>query len=156
LGDGQRKGEGLVLAVASGGGHWEELMLLRPALDRFDPVFATTHRQLAEREGLRHIHVLPDSNRDQPLRALRCLWHSFRLVLSLRPAVVVTTGALPGLFCLISARLLGARTLWIDSIANSDKPSLSGTLARPFSTLWLTQWEHLADEERHRYRGALL
>ncbi len=144
-----------VLAVASGGGHWEELMLLRPALPDDHVVYATTNGELAARDGLNQIQVLPDSNRDEPLQAISSMIASAKLVWRVRPDLVVTTGALPGLFCLIFARLLGARTIWIDSIANSDKASLSGACARPFATQWYTQWEHLQSSTR-RYEGALL
>jgi UDP-N-acetylglucosamine:LPS N-acetylglucosamine transferase len=144
-----------LLAVSSGGGHWEELILLRPALLEFDPVFATTDMELSRREGLERFHVLPDANRDGPLRALICMVASIALVLKLRPKVLVTTGALPGLFCLIAARAIGAKTIWIDSIANSDQPSLSGRCARPFAHEWFTQWPHLANGAR-RFDGALL
>jgi UDP-N-acetylglucosamine:LPS N-acetylglucosamine transferase len=151
----RRSAEFNVLAVSSGGGHWEELMLLRPALASFDPIFAATDAELSKRDGVDRFHVLPDCNRDEPLRSLRCMLASIRLVLQVRPAVLVTTGALPGLFCLIAARLAGAHTIWIDSIANSDQPSLSGRWARPFAHEWFTQWSHLADS-RCRYDGALL
>lgn len=152
---GQERSKGALLAVSSGGGHWEELILLRPALLEFDPIFATTDQELSRREGLDRFHVLPDANRDAPLRAIHCLLASFALIRRLRPKVVVTTGALPGLFCLIAARAMGARTIWIDSIANSDKPSLSGRCAQPFAHEWFTQWPHLAGEGR-RFDGALL
>lgn len=145
-----------ILAVASGGGHWEELMLLRSAFERFDPVFATTDSNLAMRDGLRSVHVIPDSNRDQPARAIKTLLSCFALVWRVRPSLLVSTGALPGLFCLVAARILGAKTIWIDSVANSDKPSLSGKCARPFASLWLTQWQHLADARNIKYWGALL
>jgi UDP-N-acetylglucosamine:LPS N-acetylglucosamine transferase len=145
----------ILLAVSSGGGHWEELMLLRQAFIGLDPIFATTDAELAERDHLDRFHLLPDANRDEPRRAAICLFACIRLVWRLRPDMLITTGALPGLFCLIAARLLGARTVWIDSIANSDQPSLSGRLARPFAHEWFTQWAHLAAGER-RYDGALL
>lgn len=144
-----------LLAVSSGGGHWEELMLLRPALAPFDPVYATTNVELAQRDGIDRFFFLPDANRDEPGRAFVCLVAAVRLVLRIRPKLVITTGALPGLFCLVTARLLGARTIWIDSIANSDQPSLSGRCAQPFAHEWFTQWEHLATSGR-RYEGALL
>ncbi|WP_231021678.1 glucuronosyltransferase [Sphingomonas sp. IC-11] len=144
-----------MLAIASGGGHWEELMLLRPALTEGRVVFATTNRELAVRDGLDRVHLLPDANRDEPMRAMSSMIASARLVWRLRPNVVVTTGALPGLFCLVFARLIGARTVWIDSIAASDRPSLSGAFARPFATRWYTQWQHLQSPARD-YEGALL
>jgi UDP-N-acetylglucosamine:LPS N-acetylglucosamine transferase len=130
-------------------------MLLRPAFAGFDPVFAATDSELAERDRIRRFHALPDANRDELRRSLICFIASARLVLRVRPDVLITTGALPGLFCLIVARLIGARTVWIDSVANSDQPSLSGRFARPFARDWFTQWEHLATKDR-RYDGALL
>ncbi|MCC2980157.1 glucuronosyltransferase [Sphingomonas sp. IC4-52] len=130
-------------------------MLLRPALTEGRVVFATTNRELAVRDGLDRVHLLPDANRDEPMRAMSSMIASARLVWRLRPNVVVTTGALPGLFCLVFARLIGARTVWIDSIAASDRPSLSGAFARPFATRWYTQWQHLQSPARD-YEGALL
>jgi UDP-N-acetylglucosamine:LPS N-acetylglucosamine transferase len=144
-----------VLAVASGGGHWEQMMLLRPALEQFDVTFATTDAGLAEREGLVEVLVLRDTNRDKPLDGLRCAWDAIRAVATVRPEVVITTGALPGLIVLIAARGRRARTIWIDSVANSEKPSLSGRFARSFASLWLTQWEHLAHCP-NEYAGGLL
>ncbi|WBO20854.1 glycosyltransferase family protein [Sphingomonas abietis] len=144
-----------VLAVSSGGGHWEELLLLRPAFSGFNLVFATTNAELAERDHIDRFLFLPDANRDEIWRSVLCFFASIRLIMRLRPNVVITTGALPGLFCLIAARLTRAHTVWIDSIANSDKPSLSGRVARPFAHEWFTQWAHLATRSR-RYDGALL
>ncbi|SFG20289.1 Oligosaccharide biosynthesis protein Alg14 like [Novosphingobium sp. CF614] len=130
-------------------------MLLCPAFADVDPVFATTDPELAERDGIKRFHVLPDANRDEPRRAAVCFAASLRLVLRVQPKMLITTGALPGLFCLIAARFMGARTVWVDSIANSDQPSLSGRVARLFAHEWFTQWAHLAGAGR-RYDGALL
>jgi UDP-N-acetylglucosamine:LPS N-acetylglucosamine transferase len=145
-----------VLAVASGGGHWEQMMLLRPMLERFDIHFATTNPRLAEREGLANVHILRDTNRDAPLDALHCAAKAFQIAIKLRPDVVITTGALPGLLCLIAGKLVGARTIWLESVANAEQPSMSGKIARRFVSLWLTQWEHLAQPGSGEYAGALL
>lgn len=153
---GDRNGDLKLLAVASGGGHWDELMLLRSALEPFNVTYVTTNPLLPVRDGLAEVGILPDCNRDQYFGSLRCLVASFRMIRRRRPDVVLTTGALPGLFCVVLARLFGAKTVWVDSIANWDQPSLSGRMARPFTTMWLTQWSHLADDRRKLYRGALL
>ena len=60
------------------------------------------------------------------------------------------------LLCLVAGKLHGARTIWLDSVANSETPSMSGKFARKFVTLWLTQWEHLARPDAGEYAGALL
>ena len=145
-----------VLAVASGGGHWEQLMMLRPALDRHDTRFATTHPAMAVQHGVDQAAPLPDCNLDQPIRALMCALSAALLVLRARPQVVISTGAAPGFFCILWGRLIGARTLWIDSIANAERLSLSGRLAKRVAHQCLTQWEHLAEGDNPAFRGAVL
>lgn len=49
-----------VLAVASGGGHWEQLMLLRPTLARYDVRFATTDPGVALKHDIADAARLPD------------------------------------------------------------------------------------------------
>ena len=145
-----------VLAAASAGGHWEQMMLLRPTLEEFDVHYATTLADLPKRAGITAATILPDCNRDQIVKSLRCLLAAAALVLRYRPDVVVSTGAAPGFFCIVFARILGARTLWIDSVANAEKLSMCGKLSRFFSTRCITQWEHLAANGRPGYAGNLL
>jgi UDP-N-acetylglucosamine:LPS N-acetylglucosamine transferase len=73
-----------------------------------------------------------------------------------RPDVVISTGAAPGLFGILFGRLVGARTIWIDSIANAEKLSLSGRIASRIAHIALTQWPHLAATRRPSYRGSIL
>lgn len=145
-----------VLAVASAGGHWEQMMLLRDMLEKFDVHFATTHTDLPIRAGIRAATILPDCNRDQILQSMRCVFAAAWLVLRFRPTVVISTGAAPGLFCIVIARLIGARTLWIDSVANAEQMSMCGKLSRYLSTRCITQWQHLAKDGRPEYVGSVL
>lgn len=146
-----------ILAVASTGGHWEQLMLLSPAFDGADVTFACTDPRQAEGRGLPAFVPLRDYNQTQPLRLAAGLVETFGILRRVRPDVVLSTGAAPGLLCLLWGRILGARTIWVDSIANSERLSLSGRLARKFCHVTLTQWEHLAAPDGNpSYRGAVL
>jgi UDP-N-acetylglucosamine:LPS N-acetylglucosamine transferase len=145
-----------ILAVASGGGHWEQMMLLRDALAGHEVWFATTVPALLERAGIAGGIVLHDCNRNRIGATLACIAQATRLVASLRPTVVISTGAAPGLVCVIVGRLMGARTIWIDSVANAEALSMSGRLAGRASHLWLTQWRHLARPEGPHYEGQVL
>jgi len=131
-------------------------MLLRDAFEGHDVTYAVTSKGLAERDGLERVLVIPDSNRNNRRAAIRCFAECFRIVRGLRPDIVLTTGALPGLFCLIAGRATGARTIWIDSLANFETPSLSGKVARWVATHSLTQWEHLSRPHGPHYYGSLL
>jgi hypothetical protein len=78
------------------------------------------------------------------------------IVVRERPDVVISTGAACGYFSVLFGKLMGARTIWIDSMANVDKMSMAGRLARRYSDLWLTQWPHLVSPEGPHYAGAVL
>lgn len=145
-----------VLAVASAGGHWEQLMLLRSTLEAYDVQFVTTDTGQAELHGIVSPDLIPDCSKDTPVRLVRCALAAARLIMNSRPQVVITTGAAPGFFCILAARFVGARTLWIDSVANGEELSLGGKFARLFAHTCWTQWEHLAGGEKLRYRGALI
>lgn len=145
-----------VLAAASGGGHWEQLILLVDDLAGHDIAYATSNIDQAEFSGIASALPLPDCNLDQPIRALACAWESFRLVNRIRPDVVISTGAAPGFFCIFWGQLFCARTLWIDSVANAEKLSLSGRLAKRIGARCLTQWEHLAKPGDVDFAGSVL
>lgn len=78
------------------------------------------------------------------------------ILLKHRPKVIVTTGSGPGLIAIKLGRLIGAKGVWIDSVANVEQLSLSGQRAGAVADLWLTQWEHLAKADGPRYEGRLL
>lgn len=144
-----------VLAVASHGGHWQQLLRLRPAFLGQDVVYVTTERSALEQAGDGYVVVEATrwSRRRLLLQALQVLW----IILRERPDVVVSTGASVGFFALRIAKLCGARTIWIDSIANVEKLSMSGERIGRHADLWLTQWEHLASSSSHlEYCGAVL
>ncbi|WP_237068045.1 hypothetical protein [Microbulbifer guangxiensis] len=145
-----------VLAVASRGGHWKQLMKLEPAFRGCDIRFASTSHDNPGVGKTSHYFYLPDANRHTPLNALWLLCTSAWLVLRLRPDVIISTGALPGLSCILWGRLFGARTLWIDSIAHADQMSLSGRVARYVATTTLSQWPDLSRMTGVEYRGAVL
>lgn len=145
-----------VLAVASGGGHWDELMLLRPTLELYDVRYATTDPKLAEQRGITGADRLPDCNRDRPLKSIYCWIFAVWLVLKHRPHVVISTGAAPGFMCLLAARMIAARTLWIDSVANGEELSMCGKLSMTFASQCWVQWEDLATRTNSRYFGAVL
>ena len=149
-----------VMAIASGGGHWVQLRRMRAAWAGCEVIWVTTHpgygRETEADGGDARFYAVVDANRWEKVRLLRQLWQIFRIILRERPHVVVTTGAAPGYFALRLGRILGARTAWIDSIANAEELSLSGRKAGPHADLWLTQWPDLARENGPQYRGAVL
>jgi UDP-N-acetylglucosamine:LPS N-acetylglucosamine transferase len=146
-----------VLAISSGGGHWIQLLRLRPAFEGCEVVYATVKEGYrADLEPSADFHMVPDSNRWSKLAMLRSALAIVALMLRVRPDVVVTTGAAPGYFSIRMGKLLGARAVWIDSVANADELSLSGQKAGPHADLWITQWPHLAKQGGPEFFGSVL
>jgi hypothetical protein len=145
-----------VLAISSGGGHWIQLLRLRPAFGTSDVVFATvkTGYRVDVRDS--RFVVIRDANRHTKLGSVRSAFSVLCLVLRERPDVIVTTGAAPGYFAVRFGRLIGARSIWLDSMANSEELSLSGKLAGRHVDLWLTQWPHMATAKGPHFRGNIL
>jgi len=146
----------LVLAIASGGGHWQQLLRLRPAFEGERTVYVTTDAAYAKDVCDSELCVVTDANRDVPLKLLRLCGEVFMKVVRTRPDVIISTGAAPGLFGILFGRLVGARTIWVDSIANAEKLSLSGRIASRIAHIALTQWPHLAAPRGPFYRGSIL
>jgi exopolysaccharide biosynthesis glucuronosyltransferase PssD len=145
-----------IMAIASGGGHWVQLLRLRPAFEGYEVIYVSvldSYRADVPGERFRSV---PDATRWNKLRlvwlALSIVW----LMLTIRPRVIITTGAAPGYLALRVGKLFGARTVWVDSIANVEKLSLSGKKIGRHADLWLTQWEHLASPGGPSYMGSVL
>lgn len=135
-----------IMAVASEGGHWIQLMRLRPAFGGASVVYVSTNPGLASAFNLDNFRCLPDANLDKKLKLMWVLLKAFFLVLKERPTHIITTGAAPGFAVLLCGKLLRVKTIWVDSIANADELSGAGSKAGKVADHWLTQWEHLTEK----------
>lgn len=135
-----------ILAVASGGGHWIELLRLLPAFQDGEVVFASTKKCYEETVTGFQFYPIPDTNRNKKLFSLYAFVKIFSVIRTVQPSVIISTGALPGLMSLIIGKLCGMKTIWIDSIANVEELSFSGKVASKFADRTYTQWPDLANK----------
>jgi UDP-N-acetylglucosamine:LPS N-acetylglucosamine transferase len=154
-----------ILAISSGGGHWTQLLRLREAWDGAHVTYATTNRgfqTMLEEDAAKRgqpkpgYAVFTEANRWQKLKLLKALCEIAWIIAKTRPTTVITTGAAPGYFAIRLGKLIGAKTVWLDSFANAEELSMGGEKAGPHATLWLTQWEGVAREDGPDYKGSVL
>ncbi|ADM09438.1 glycosyltransferase-like protein (PssD) [Parvularcula bermudensis HTCC2503] len=145
-----------VMAIASGGGHWHQLMMMRDAYGDQHVDYVTTLPGLAEQYDATPVTIVPDCNRNEKLKIVQCTLALLGLLLRKRPEVIITTGALPGVIALAIGKTLGKKTIWVDSVANAEEMSMSGRLARRFADHWMSQWEHVAAAEGADFAGRVL
>ncbi|USD67037.1 UDP-N-acetylglucosamine transferase subunit ALG14 [Vibrio sp. SCSIO 43136] len=138
-----------VLTIASSGGHNVQLCRLFNKIKHVD----VKHFHVRTRVGSSDIvnndneFLIDDISRDSLIRTFKVVYQLYKVISKTNPDLIVTTGALPGLLGLILGRVFRLDTIWIDSIANTQKLSLSGRIAKHIAGETITQWEHL--EEKH-------
>ena len=145
-----------LLAVSSGGGHWVQLMRIKHAGGGWKVSYVTVHESYRAQVGDHNFYVVNDANRWSKIALMKTAGRLGSIVWKERPDIVVSTGAAPGYIALRLGQLLGARTVWLDSIANVEQLSMSGSWVGHSADLWLTQWPHLARPEGPHYAGSVL
>jgi len=154
----KRKRELHICLAASAGGHSSQLLELSESWKGRSFFWITTTSVLTEKL-LRdsRIYVVGECNREHLLHVLRVLMRCVKVILVERPDVVISTGAAIGCIVCFLGKLLGAKVVWIDSITNVEKLSLSGKMVRYIADLFLVQWPQLAEKYSNvEYAGTLV
>lgn len=134
-----------ILAVASIGGHWIQLLRIAKGLEtQYDVVYCSTHQKCATMVQGHEFYLMEDFSRWDAWKFIPTFFHLIGVLRKVKPAAVFTTGAAPGLTCLLAAKMCGIKTIWIDSVANVEHLSASGRLAYKFASRTYTQWPDLA------------
>lgn len=103
------------------------------------------------------VYVVGECNREYPLRFLKVLMRCIKVTLVQRPDVVISTGAAAGCIMCFLGKLRGAKIIWLDSITNVERMSLSGRMVRYVADLCLVQWPELVDKYRVvEYEGSVI
>lgn len=145
-----------LLALASGGGHWIELLRLRPAFEGWDVAYVSMFRNYTSAIPGARYYTVPDASRFEKLAFAKVFAKAVSIMLKERPHAIVTTGSAPMLAFLIIAKIFGIKSLWIDCIGQTQELSLSGRISKKIATTTLSQWPEVAKSEGVEYWGAVL
>lgn len=143
-----------VLAVASGGGHWIELLRLRPAFAGYDVAYVSMFENYRSVVPDSRLYIVPDASRLHKKAFGVIAWRALKIMLKERPKVVVSCGSAPMLFFVALGRLMGAKTLWIDCLAEGERLSGSGRIALKICHHTCSQWPDVAEREGAEYWGS--
>jgi beta-1,4-N-acetylglucosaminyltransferase len=148
--------------MASGGGHFQELCGLADLADQYDHLLISTevNQALAHACPFQHVYQIDEVGqglwKGSPLRILGTFWRVLRILRRERPHLVISTGAgiaVPGF---LAAKLLGIRTVYIESYARVESLSLAGKVCYHLADRFLVQHACLANRlPRAVYAGSL-
>lgn len=133
--------------AASSGGHFEQLMMLTPLMDKYESFILTekTNYKVEKKEN-RNIYYLSQINRKEKIWILKFILLfliSLKIFFKEKPDVIISTGVLSTIpMCLIS-KLFGKKMIYIESFAKVTTPTLSGKLLYRYADRFYVQWESM-------------
>jgi beta-1,4-N-acetylglucosaminyltransferase len=133
-----------LLLVCSSGGHFKGLFQLQPFWSRHQRSWvtfetATTRAALASEPVA---WAFSPTNRNLP-NLIRNTLLSWQLLRRQKPDLILSTGAGVAVPFLIFGKLLGCRTVFVESITRIETLSLSARLALPFLDVLYVHWPQL-------------
>ena len=147
-----------ICLAASAGGHLTQLLKLSGCWNDNEVFCVSTLKSAVKKiQKFGRYYIIGECNREHPWQVLKVLKNCLGIILKEKPDVIISTGAGPACLLCIVGKLLRAKIIWIDRIANVERLSLSGRIIRPFANLILTQWPEVAKQYKSvYYAGNLL
>lgn len=147
-----------ICLAASAGGHLSQLLKLDASWQEYETFCITTTDVVEEKlQEYGKVYVVRECNREHPMRVITVLFQCVRVILRERSDVVLSTGAAAGCIVCFLGKLIGAKVVWIDSITNVERISLSGRMVRYIADLFLVQWPELVKQYKNvEYVGAVI
>jgi UDP-N-acetylglucosamine:LPS N-acetylglucosamine transferase len=155
-----------ILLACSSGGHLFQMLALRDAWEGYARVWVTDDasdtRSLLRDEPV--VYAFGPTHRDLrngphriALAWLRNTLLAARLIRSLRPRVVLTTGAGTTVPFAWVGRLFRCKVVYVESLTRIETPSFSCRVIRPVANRIYVQWPELAARiPGARYAGSVL
>lgn len=130
--------------AASSGGHYEQLMMLKPLMEKYESFIVTEKTLYKASVKEKKIYYMHQVNRRENMFTI---WMLMNLVRSLfimmreRPNVVITTGVLAMIPISLLVKLTGGKLIYIESFAKVTSPTKTGKLLYKFADQFYVQWE---------------
>jgi beta-1,4-N-acetylglucosaminyltransferase len=144
-----------ICLVCSSGGHFFELFSLNSLWEKYDHFWVTFPRQDTKSllRGEKVYWAYSPTNRNLK-NLLRNSYLAARVIAREKPTAVISTGAGVAVPFLHLGRILGLRTVYVESLARVTNLSLTGRLVYPVVHDFIVQWPELAGRfPRARFRG---
>ncbi len=137
-----------ICLAASSGGHYEQLLMLKPLLDQYDGFVLTEKTAYKATIKGTKMHCVPQVNREEwscwP-RRLAPAFIPLGIIIKESPTGVVTTGVLAMIPMCLFVKLTGGKLVYIESFAKISSPTQTGKLLYKFADKFYVQWESMKE-----------
>lgn len=132
--------------AASSGGHYEQLMMLKPIMDKYNS-FVITEKTLYKAEtDSEKAYYLKQVNRKEiffPLQMIINTVISLHIYFKEKPDVIICTGVLAMIPMCLLMKLFKKKLIYIESFAKVKSPTKTGKLLYKYADQFYVQWESM-------------
>lgn len=130
--------------AASSGGHFEQLLMLKPLMERYVS-FIVTEKTIYKAENINvKTYYMKQINRKEInfiLYMLINIVRSLKIYMKEKPDIVISTGVLATIPIALIAKLNGKKLIYIESFAKVTSGTLTGKLLYRFADQFYVQWK---------------
>ncbi len=138
-----------VCLISSSGGHYEQLLMLRPLEDDYD-IFIVTEKTKYNKEDKKINYFVSQVNRKEILfifKMIGILLKSLYIFIKEKPDVVISTGVLATIPMMYIGHIFKKKIIYIESFAKINSPTMTGKLIykRHIADQFYVQWESMLE-----------
>ena len=140
--------------AASSGGHFEQLSMLKPLMEKYDSCVVTEeteYKAVIKGQKMYYMHQVNRKEKLMPLWMIVNALKSMKLLIVEKPDVVITTGVLAMIPLCLLAKLCHKKLVYIESFAKVSSPTETGKFLYKYADRFYVQWESM----RQFYPNAL-
>lgn len=135
-----------IIFAASSGGHFEQLLMLKPLMEKYDSVLVTEKTEYGSGNLDVKTYYVKQINRKEPLflpKFIANTWKALMIIIKEKPKVMITTGVLAIIPLALLIKLFGGKLIYLESFAKVTSKTLSGKLLYKFADQFYVQWEEM-------------
>lgn len=134
--------------AASSGGHYEQLLMLKPLMERYDSFIVT--EKTAYNTDIDQIksYYLHQVNRKEPLFFFWLIVNSIKslqIIIKEKPDFIITTGVLAIIPLCLLVKITGGKLIYIESFAKVNSGTETGKFLYRFADQFYVQWETMKE-----------
>ncbi|MBQ8796828.1 MAG: polysaccharide biosynthesis protein [Oscillospiraceae bacterium] len=134
--------------AASTGGHFEQLMMLRPLMEQHDNFILTEKTDYSVAKSIDRVYYLSQVNRKEKgwlFAMVKNAFQSLGIFLKERPDAIICTGVLATIPMCLLCKLFGKKLIYIESFAKVTSPTETGKLMYRYADRFYVQWESMLE-----------
>ena len=135
-----------IIFAASSGGHFEQLLMLKPLMEKYESVLVTEKTGYGAGKLDVKTDYVKQINRKELLFILKFIVNSFKslgIIIKEKPDVMITTGVLATIPLALLMKLFKKKLIYIESFAKVTSKTLSGKLLYKYADRFYVQWEEM-------------